>query len=150
MKFIPSLESHVEVLSTWFLTKEEIQNWGGPLLRFPIILDQFKKDIGWDIVTSYSLLDNNELIGFVQVFDKFGYKHIGRVSIDPSKRGMGLGARLIKELFLEYKNCQKAFSLFVYKDNVIAKNMYEKLGFEICDESKEYCMKHNCYFMKSK
>ncbi len=148
MEFRSAQNSDILKLSAWFHTKKEAQNWGGPLIRFPIELEQLKKDISFDIHASFALINNDELLGFIQVFDKYDYKHIGRVVINPSRRGEGLGLTLMEYLFEEYKECNKSYSLYVYKDNTKAKNLYEKLGFEICEDASTYGKNNDCFFMK--
>ncbi len=141
-------ENDIELLLTWFKSHNEVKNWGGPKVRFPLYLEQFKKDIGFNIIKSFSLLYDNEVVGFVQTFDRFGCIHIGRVLICPNKRGNGLGIKLIKLLFDRYKSSKLSYSLFVYKDNIRAKNLYEKLGFKVSCSSTGYEEKNNCFFMK--
>jgi len=148
MEFRLAQNSDILQLTSWFNTKKEAQNWGGPLIRFPIELGQLKKDISFDIHASFALIDNNELLGFIQVFDKYDYKHIGRVVINPHKRGMGLGLKLMEYIFDEYKECDKTYSLYVYKDNISAKNLYEKLGFKISEDASTYGKNNDCFFMK--
>jgi len=135
-------------LSTWFTTQSEVENWGGPLIRFPFTPDQFKKDIGWNIITSYSFINNDKLLGFVQVFDKYGYNHIGRVIIKPTKRANGLGVKLMQELFKKYINSNQEYSLFVYTDNINARKLYESLGFKISNSKTDYEKDNHCFFMK--
>jgi len=148
LEFRVTKENDILELSSWFKTQVEIKNWGGPLVRFPFTLDQFKKDIGFNIITSYSLVQNNELLGFIQIFDKFGCSHIGRVIVNPKKRSSGLGLKLIQSLFQKYKDTNQNYSLFVYKHNSIAINLYKKLGFEIDANSSEYENENNCFFMQ--
>lgn len=148
MEFRLTNETDIIELQTWFTSLEEVKNWGGPRVSFPFILEQFKKDIGWNIITSYSMVFDDELVGFVQVFDKYGYIHIGRVVINPIERGNTFGIKLMEALFQKYKDSNQGYSLFVYKDNVIAKKLYEKVGFEISSSSTDYEKINNCLFMK--
>ncbi len=148
MELISAKENDIIELSTWFKNEDEIKSWGGPMVRFPFTIEEFKKDIGWNIITSYSLFKDDELIGFVQLFDKFGCAHIGRVIIKPNKRAIGLGAKLIQTLFKQNINIKKDYTLFVYKDNISAINLYKKLGFKISSSSTKYENENNCFFMK--
>jgi len=148
MKLRLTKEEDILELSTWFKTNKEIKNWGGPLIRFPYTIEEFKKDIGWNIITSYSLVKNDKLLGFVQVFDKYGYTHIGRVVIHPNNRTCGLGTKLMIELFKEYADLNQDYSLYVYKNNRNAKKLYENLGFIVCDSQTNYENENNCYLMK--
>jgi len=148
MKFRSAQNSDIIELSSWFNTKKEAQNWGGPLIRFPINPQQLKEDISFNVHASYSLMNNDDqVLGFIQVFDKYDFKHIGRVVINPHKRGEGLGLKLMEFLFEEYKDCNKTYSLYVYKDNPKAKNLYEKLGFKITEDSSTYGKNNDCFFM---
>ena len=148
MEFRLTQENDVLELSCWFKSKSDIKNWAGPKVEFPFTFEQFKKEIGFNIMTSYSLLENNELLGFVQVFDKYDSIHIGRVVIHPNKRGNGLGVILMEYLFETYNILNKSYSLFVYKDNIIAKNLYEKIGFKQAESSTNYEKENNCFYMK--
>lgn len=150
MEFRLSKENDILELSSWFKSQKEIQNWGGPKIRFPFTIEEFKKDINFNIMTSYTLVQNSELIGFIQVFDKYDSIHIGRVAIHPNKRGRGLGVELLEALFKKYKNSNQSYSLFVHKDNIIAKNLYEKLGFEISSSLTPYENENNCFYMQYK
>lgn len=148
MEFRLTKESDILPLSLWFTTQTQVQNWAGPLVRFPLVLEQLKKDISWSLIPSYSLLENDELVGFIQIFDRFECLHIGRVAINPTKRGKGYAIKLMHELFKVYENSNKNYSLFVYKDNLNAINLYKKLDFRVCDSMTEYENENNCLFMK--
>ena len=148
MELILSQENDIEELSTWFKSKDEVKNWAGPTVHFPFTFDEFKKDIGWNIITSYSFFQDKELIGFIQLFDKFGSANIGRVAIKPNKRSMGFGVKLMESFFKQNINLSQEYSLFVYKDNITAINLYKKLGFKISSSSTKYEDENNCFFMK--
>ena len=116
--------------------------------RVPSELEERKKDMREDVNTSFVLINNDELLGFIQVVDKYDYKHIGRVVISPSRRGEGLGFTLMECLFKTYQECTKSYSLYVYKDNTKAKHLYEKLGFKICEETNTFGKNNDCFLMK--
>ncbi len=118
-------------LATWFGSELEAIFWGGPHIRFPIQVEQLKKDIAWDKAVSYSLADNKELIGFAQIFDRFGFNHLGRVAISPIKRGQKLSFKLMELILDSTKATKKDHSLFVYEDNKAARRLYESYGFKI-------------------
>ncbi len=130
MKLRKSEEIDLATLSTWFKSQHEAIRWGGPKIRYPIEFTQLKEDLQWGTARSYSLVDGNELLGFAQLFDRFGCNHLGRVAIHPEKRGKKLGHELVSSI-LELKNVMhKNFSLFVYEDNPAAIKLYQNFAFE--------------------
>ena len=132
MKIRPANEQDLTELSGWFLTESEAKNWGGPSIHFPLSLEQLKIDIEWDVAQSYALVDEGgSLLGFAQVFDKFGCKHLGRIVVSPEMRGKKLGYKLMAALLTSASRDGVSFSLFVYEDNIPAKSLYESIGFEV-------------------
>lgn len=147
MKLRKSEEKDLTTLSTWFNSQYEATQWGGPMIRYPIDIIQLKEDLQWGTARSYSLVDKDELLGFAQVFDRFGFNHLGRVAIHPEKRGQKLGHKLVS-LILELKNgIHKNFSLFVYEDNPAAIKLYQNLDFKFQPCPKELPTKKGSLFM---
>lgn len=70
---------------------------------------------------------------------------INAISVLPSKRGNGFGKILLNEAILDLKknNTIKNIYLDVVKDNIIAINLYKKLGFEKTGELKSIFTKDN-------
>ena len=131
MQFRQSQNSDLEVLSTWFDNELEAKYWGGPLISFPIEIERLKNEIQWAENQSYSLIDNGYFIGFAQIANRFSCNHICRVLIKPDMRGRSLGKRLMVSIFSSCKSNSKNYSLFVYKNNDVAINLYKSLGFNI-------------------
>ena len=132
MKIRPANEQDLAELSGWFLTESEAKNWGGPSIHFPLSLEQLKIDIEWDVAQSYALVDKGDnLLGFAQAFNKFGYKHLGRIVVSPEMRGRKLGYKLMAALLNSVGTDGVSFSLFVYEDNIPAKSLYENIGFVV-------------------
>ena len=132
MKIRPANEQDLAELSGWFLTEAETKNWGGPSIHFPLSLEQLKIDIEWDVAQSYALVDEGgNLLGFAQAFNKFGCKHLGRIVLSPEMRGRKLGYKLMAALLNSVGTDGVSFSLFVYADNIPAKNLYESIGFVV-------------------
>ena len=132
MKIRSANEQDLAEIAGWFSTETEAKNWGGPSIHFPVILEQLKIDIQWDVADSYALIDESgNLLGFAQAFNKYGYKHLGRIAISPEMRGEKLGHKLMTALLNSIGNDDLSFSLFVHQDNIPAKNLYDSLGFEI-------------------
>jgi len=148
VKFRPANEEDLAELSGWFLTESEARNWGGPSIHFPLSLEQLKIDIEWDFADSYALVDERgNLLGFAQAFNKFGYKHLGRVVISPEMHGRKLGYKLMASLFNAAGTDGVSFSLFVYEDNIPAKSLYESIGFVVQAYPKGIAEIKGCIFM---
>ena len=148
MKIRLANEQDLLELSGWFLTESEAKNWGGPSINFPLSLVQLKIDIEWNVAHSYALVDKDgDLIGFAQVFNKFGYKHLGRIVVSPKMRGRKLGYKLMVALLNSASKNDVNFSLFVYEDNIPAKRLYESIGFEAQAYPEGRPEIKNCLFM---
>jgi len=131
MQLRTATESDLFTLMDWFNSLEDVQQWGGPRMCYPFSLAQLKKDIRWDVAQSFALAANDQLLGFAQVFDRYGCLHIAQVAVNPARRGEGLGAVLVESIFAQTKTLSKDYSLFVLTSNKVAKKLYEKLGFTI-------------------
>lgn len=148
MKIRPANEQDLLELSGWFLTESEAKNWGGPSIHFPLSLEQLKIDIEWNIAHSYALVEKSgDLLGFAQVFNKFGCKHLGRIVVSPKMRGRKMGYKLMAVLLDSAGTNDVSFSLFVYTDNIPAKKLYESIGFEVRAYPEGRPEINDCIFM---
>jgi len=140
----------LELLS-WFHTEAEVKNWGGPFIHFPLTIKQLKIDIEWIIASSYAFFgEDSELIGFAQVFNKYGFRHIGRIVISPLMRGKKIALKLMDALLKSASEDNVSFSLFVYDNNIPAKRLYERIGFEEGSYPEEQQEINGCSFMVKK
>jgi ribosomal protein S18 acetylase RimI-like enzyme len=151
MKIRPANEHDLPGVISWFLTETEAKNWGGPNIHFPLRLEQLKLDIEWDVADSYAFIDEiGNLLGFAQVLNKFGYKHLKRIAISPEMRGNKLGYELMTVLLNSTVIDGVSFSLFVYKDNIPAKKLYDSLGFVVQEYPDGQPEIKDCIFMVKK
>lgn len=151
MKVKQATKEDLSVISSWFSNKTEAINWGGPSIPFPLDLEELKIAISWDEADSYAFINEfDHVIGFAQVFYKFGYKHLGRITISPNLRGKGMGYELMDTLINSTIDNGLDYSLFVYNVNVPAKRLYENIGFEIHDYPEEREHIEGCLFMVKK
>ncbi len=151
MKIKPATKKDLSVISDWFSNKTEARHWGGPSIPFPFDLEDLKNAISWNEAESYAFFDElNQIIGFAQLFHKYGYNHLGRIAIAPNLRGKGMGYKLMETLITSTSGDGSDYSLFGYNTNVPAKKLYERIGFEIRDypEGKEPI--DGCVFMVKK
>ena len=151
MKIRPANDHDLMEVISWFLTETEVKSWGGPKIHFPLSLEQLKIDIEWDGADSYAFMDEiGNLLGFAQVLNKFGYKHLTRIAISPEMRGKKLGYELMTALLNSTIIDGVGFSLFVYKDNIAAKKLYDGLGFLVQEYPDEQQKIKGCSFMVKK
>jgi ribosomal protein S18 acetylase RimI-like enzyme len=125
-------ESHLPELMSWFADESTLRTWGGSEFRFPFTPAMFRDDAKVRSLPTWSLVDHGVLVGFGQCYLRVGRCHFGRLAISPSRRGGGLGSRLIRELAYWGRKefGSDAFSLFVMPENRDARRLYDRMGFE--------------------
>ncbi|WP_215397212.1 GNAT family N-acetyltransferase [Rheinheimera oceanensis] len=122
-------------LQHWFSSAEQQQSWGGDNFDYLCTGLRFLQLLCRPGAQSFSLLDsdNNTMLGFGQICDRFGCHHLARLVIHPQQRGKGLAKALISELSIQALSQQyRDISLYVHRHNSIALQCYTSLGFEIC------------------
>jgi ribosomal protein S18 acetylase RimI-like enzyme len=121
-----------EQLYGWFNNLRDIQSWGGPELDYPLSSEVFINKLKIDQSCDYKLVDNqHNMQAFGQSYQRLGRKHFARLAVSPSQRGKGIGRLLLQHLMRETPQDIKGrgFSLFVMKDNQVAINLYQSMGF---------------------
>lgn len=80
----------------------------------------------------YILLEVDEkIIGYCGVWVIVDEAHITNIAIDPSYRGKKLGEALLRQVMLvAMQKGAKTMTLEVRVSNVVAQNLYRKLGFQ--------------------
>lgn len=95
--------------------------------------------------------DGEELIGYLSSF-RGKYNRIRRVSysvvgIRKKYRSKGIGRKLFEELFIwAYENNIKRLELTVVCNNIIAINLYKKVGFKVEGLKKRAIFKDGLYY----
>ena len=84
----------------------------------------------------FIIVSNGEKIGFVngKNLDDGSYEQ-GNLCILPNWQGKGIGTEILQKVISEHSN--QTIKLRVFKQNP-AKNLYEKLGFEVVGETKSH------------
>jgi ribosomal protein S18 acetylase RimI-like enzyme len=127
-------ESDIDQLMTWFPDADTTRTWGGPDFRHPFNRHSFAEDIQWGRMATFSLHSPSaELAAFGQLYERLNRINLARLAVDPTMRGQGIGRRLIEMLMTlgpQMFSCSE-FSLFVYRDNVVAAKCYESMGFKV-------------------
>ena len=124
-------KNHSLVICKWSNEKgEEFQKkWMGLKVSYPLNLNKIQK-----LENIFSIFDEEEFLGIIQIIKiEVNNVHLGRFILNPQKVGQGLGKNalgaFVQRIF-EDENID-SITLTVFDYNIIAKNLYEKLGFKI-------------------
>jgi ribosomal protein S18 acetylase RimI-like enzyme len=125
--------AEMQQLQGWFHSVEQQQSWGGDNFDYPCSALRFLELLCRPATQSFSLLaDDNTLIGFGQICDRFACHHLARLVIRPDLRGQGLAKTLVYELIIQaLMQQQRTISLYVHRHNATAIQCYNRLGFQI-------------------
>jgi ribosomal protein S18 acetylase RimI-like enzyme len=133
MKLQPATDDDFRSVISWIPDGTACKLWAGPLVRFPLSLENLKEKLQYRPENTYSLKDDKDvLLGFGQILEKADARiHLARIIISPSHRHKGIGKQLCRLLMeagrRQHGECE--FSLNVYAENAKARNLYIKLGF---------------------
>ena len=119
-----------------------LQQWAGDTLQYPLTMEQLDA-----LSHCFRIEEDGHFVGMIQKIRAEGNNmHIGRFLINPSLTGKGLGIsamQLFIAMLFEDKSVH-SISLNVFDDNLIAKDLYTKLGFKVVatveGERKKYKM----------
>lgn len=127
-------DDDLNTLISWIQDKEACRRWAGPFVRFPLTLQDLKKDIEFSEENTFVMKNTGgQLLGFGQLLPKENDRiHMARIIVSPLQRAKGFGNQLCRLLVDEgLKRFGKVyFSLNVYSDNTTAVKVYQKLGFK--------------------
>ena len=133
-----------EAIIHWTNSKgaDFLQQWAGDALPYPLTIEALNA-----LPHCFRIEAEGSFIGMIQQIKVEGSNvHIGRFLINPSLTGKGLGS-LAMQLFIAMLFEDKSvhsISLNVFDDNLIAKDLYTKLGFKVVatveGERKKYKM----------
>ena len=111
------------------LGKSFQEQWMGTMIPFPLTIQILK-----DLEGIFSIFDGQEFVGIIQKI-KLEDKnlHIGRFLIAPQKQGKGIGRKAFQGFVQEMFENEEidSISLTVFESNQIARDLYQKEGFEI-------------------
>ena len=105
------------------------KQWMGTMIPFPLTIQILQ-----DLEGIFSIFGGKEFLGLIQKIrleDK--NLHIGRFLIAPHKQGKGIGRKAFQGFVQEmFENEEiESISLTVFESNQIARDLYQKEGFEI-------------------
>ena len=150
MKLNVATESDIKSLMSWFPTERSIDIWGGPRFRYPFTPQTFQEDVHWRDMDTYSLVGSSlEMLAFGQFYERHGRINLARLVVSPDRRGQGVGKQLVRLLMEQgRKNIPRhEYSLYVYRDNHVAKACYAGLGFEENEYPEDDEMADTCIYM---
>ncbi|SKB66172.1 Protein N-acetyltransferase, RimJ/RimL family [Soonwooa buanensis] len=133
-------EDDFELLNNWITTNEDLMQFAGSALVFPLTKKQFFEDLKHENRYAFSVFKNEKLIGHAQILEKENSFLLGRILIgEKQNRGQGYGEIIVEKLldfgFKKFKN--KTAELNVFDWNISAIKCYEKIGFRINHDLKK-------------
>ncbi|MEM7082286.1 MAG: GNAT family N-acetyltransferase [Pseudomonadota bacterium] len=131
MRLVEPNPERLDTLFGWFDNDAAVRRWGGPVMRIPMSRTSMEEDAQIGVLASYFLVDDQEVLGFGQYYDRLNRCHLGRLVICPNRRGERLGQQLIERLVHDghQRLGLSEQSLFVLDDNHRAIALYQRLGF---------------------
>ena len=123
-------------LISWINSEEELMQFAGPQLTFPLTNEQLEKSLTNENVLTFKVVDNstNLSIGHAEIFLKDSSFALARILVgDKNMRGKGLGKIIVDKLLeFGFTNFDKnTAELNVFDWNISAIKCYEKAGFEV-------------------
>lgn len=129
VEIVPMSESHVEDIA-------EIEKL---CFSAPWTEDGIREELGNENAHFLSAVSDGKVLGYIGVHEICGEAYIANIAVRPEYRRMGLGERLIKAAAdgAGKRNCE-FITLEVRKSNVPAIALYEKEGYNIAGERKNF------------
>lgn len=124
-------QRHLQQLEQWFSSEQEVRQWAGPEVNFPLCASVLNQQLDFDNKPAVGLCHRNTLVAFGQFYELAGRCHVCRLVVAPQHRGKGLLKPLMRALSKAGKARlnAKRLSLFVYTNNQPAIRAYHRLGF---------------------
>lgn len=131
MRLRPYTAADDEQLISWLRTPDELHLFTGPLLTFPLTVEQLDSLRADARITQFSAEADGAVVGHIELVSTGEAEaRIARVLVDPSRQGRGLGEQLLRAVIAEAgERGITALTLRVFPTNARAIALYEKLGF---------------------
>jgi ribosomal protein S18 acetylase RimI-like enzyme len=86
----------------------------------------------------------DEAMGYLETYENDELVNITEIHINPAAQGKGVGSRIINGIVNEAKAHGKKVTLGCFKENDGAVKLYQRLGFEITDETQtHFALEHS-------
>ena len=128
-------------LISWINNEEDLMQFAGPQLTFPLTDEQLEKSLRNKNVFCFKVIDISTglAIGHAEIFLKENSFALARILIcDKNMRGKGFGKKVVEKLLeFGFNNFDKnTAELNVFDWNTSAIKCYENVGFEINPDLK--------------
>ncbi|PWH87003.1 GNAT family N-acetyltransferase [Brumimicrobium oceani] len=135
----PFTESDFETFKSWIHSEEELFQFAGPLIPYPVTNESLMKYIQMTDRKPMKVVLNstNETIGHCELNFMNGQNRLSRILIGSEElRGKGIGEQIVRKMLdLLFSDSKvKAADLNVFSWNKAAIKCYEKVGFRIIHE----------------
>lgn len=138
----PFSENDFETFKSWIDSEEELFQFAGPLIPYPVTNDSLMKYIKMKDRKPLKVIlsSTNETIGHCELNFMNGNNRLSRILIgNENLRGQGIGEQVVRKmvetLFLDEK--VREVDLNVFSWNKAAIKCYEKVGFRIIHENTD-------------
>lgn len=122
------------VIATWVRSRAEAVVAGGPQFPYPLTAEgllAIAADPAWRVFTLSD--DEGRVVATASLFAKQDGRllRVGRVIVDPARRGEGWGRRVMEELLAltDADPSVRATELGVFTQNRLARDLYERRGY---------------------
>ena len=124
-------KNNIALLCQWSNERGSVfqEQWMGSQVSYPLTYGKIEK-----LENKFSIFNEEEFIGMIQeVRIEEDNIHIGRFVLNPQKTGIGFGTEALKKFidFIFKDENIRSISLTVFDFNQNAKQIYDKLGFEV-------------------
>lgn len=123
-----------EQISDWIKDQQACTRWSGLKDCFPFVNKNLSGLLHKPGAVSLVLCnEQDEPLGFAQYWPRDEQRtHLGRIIVNRHQRGLGIGKVLCEQLITAASKATGSpiISLRVYRDNHIAHQLYQRLGFE--------------------
>lgn len=138
----PFTPADFDTFKRWIKTEEELFQFAGPILSFPIRNEELQKYIEMTNLKPLKVILNaeNKTIGHCELNYENGNHRLSRILIgDQTLRGKNIGEQIVRKmvaLFFEDPAVMEV-DLNVFAWNIGAIKCYEKVGFSINHENTD-------------
>jgi RimJ/RimL family protein N-acetyltransferase len=133
LHLLPFTQDDFERLIQWVGNAEDLMQFAGPSLQYPITKTQLQEYIAVKARTPYKVCYQQEVIGHCAITDlNESSAMLNHILIGECKfRNLGLGKQIVKEMLqIIFENMNKQSSaLYVFDWNIGAIKCYKQIGF---------------------
>ena len=142
IRLMPFTENDFEIFKSWIHNEEELFQFAGPLLSYPVTNEQLRSYIKTTNKTPLKvvLISTNQTIGHCELNFENGNNRLSRILIGNKElRGQKIGEQIVHKMAaLLFKDSKvNEIDLNVFDWNKGAIKCYKKVGFQINHEKSD-------------